>query len=64
MGTVPEYSVEMAVTNPELLKDREAKKGAESLEEQGNESHAKKDSAETLVYNRHGFLSGKCWLLW
>lgn len=49
MGTVPEYSVEMAVTNPELLKDREAKKGAESLEEQGNESHAKKDSAETLV---------------
>lgn len=35
MGTVPEYSVEMAVTNPELLKDGEAKKGAESLEEQG-----------------------------
>lgn len=64
MGTAPEYSVEIAMTNPELLKDGETKKGAESLEEQGNESHAKKDSTETLVYNCHGFLSWKCRLLW
>lgn len=49
MGTAPGYSVEVAVTNPELLKDGETKKGAESLEGQGGESHAKKDSAETSL---------------